>query len=1032
MIYEKNQIKKLTHKMKNMELPYLQLVFEDIASLDFVRHDTMEHHRQMPEDVEWTPIQHSDRWGGPFATMWLKGLLDIPADMAERRMALVSDIDAFECLVFIDGVPRGAFNKEGGVTDPNHSIILLRSDEAGKGSKELAIECYAGTPCLGWQPYENYGKMQVDDKDLIRTYNGVKLCAIRDDVLDFVLNLRLLNQMYEQAAERSYEKGQVLATIMAVFQQVHPYPSEVEESIWRPALQQANEVIRVFFDAGTGQTSGEVGLIGHAHLDTAWLWTVEESKRKCARTFSNALALMDWYPEYTFMQSSALHIAWMQENYPSIFQNMKQRIEEGRYEPNGAVWVECDCNITGGESMIRQFLWGQQYTMKEFGYHADTFWLPDTFGYSAAIPQIMENFGVKYFLTTKMAWNESNHFPYDTFVWRGMDNTPVTVHLTRMDTWPDVENINQYYNALSDKHVSTRKLIAYGYGDGGAGPQYQSVELARRSGALQGCPKSEHTTVSQFMDRIAADPRPLPVWSGELYLELHRGTLTMMHDIKRSNRMAENALRDYEVLAYLTGISQDEALHGWWDTLLRNQFHDILPGTCIPEVYERAVPENYSLVDEVQQTMHDMLDQMSSDEAQVSFVNTLGWERTGQVAITGNQCPKGTKTQDVINVQGDSKTYVLVDIPAMGSRSYPISANSIDTESAFQWNDPVLVTPHLQVKFADDGGIASMIHLSSGREICREGAAPLNTFYLAQDVPDNWDNWDVDPDISIKMHQEMRRVSSQVIADGALQFRIENTYQIGLHSTLRQQMIFYSHTAQVDFETVLDWKERHQYLKVGFDVDVLSPVVRNEIQFGFVERPTHSNTSWDAAKTELCNHKWSDLSEANFGVALFNDCKYAMSCEGSHLMLALHKGGGRPDPGADHGIHQFRYALLPHQGACDAVNVVQPAYEFNMQPIVHPGHIDIASMMTKDADNIIIEAVKKAEDGNGYIVRLYECMRSKTLDVQLTFHDADVSVFQANMMEETLCKLPVVNQSVKLNFRPFEIKTLRIVNPAQS
>lgn len=1032
MIFEKKQIKKLINKLKVLEKPYSTLMFEQIEDLSVIVYDTKEHLRNPPQKVNWKPISKGQTWGGKFQNMWLKTSFCVPERFVGRKIILNSSIDAFECMVYVDNKPIGLFNKDGDVHGGNHSIALLSKSANANERFDISLECYAGTPLLNFHPYDNYGLDDMPEEEYIRTFNGVTACAIREDVVQFLFDLKTLNQLIANLDKDSYRYGEVLSAAFDVYKVVTQYPVDVEEEVWRSAMNKANAVMKEVLSQKNGNSVGSIGLIGHAHLDSAWLWTVEETKRKCARTFSNALSLMDWYPEYTFLQSSALHAAWMKEYYPSIYQDMKRRIAEGRYEPNGTVWVECDCNITGGESMIRQFLFGQRFTMKEFGYKSDTFWLPDTFGYNSAIPQIMQGFGVKYFLTTKMSWNESNKFPYTTFKWKGMDGTSVLVHLNRMDTWPDVESLNNNYKEISDKHVNKSKLISYGYGDGGGGPQYQMLEMSKRVADVDGCPKAKHTTVTKFMNEIEKTQDSLPVWNGELYLELHRGTLTSMHDIKRSNRKAEIALREYEALSVLSYVNDNDLgdksiLRNWWETILLNQFHDILPGTCIPEVYDVAIPQNYKLIDEVSDASKKIVKQFCAEEMGVTIFNSLNWDRTTQVSLDIDGYIKDAKNQRYVDVDGNERLSAALKMPAMSTVSFEIQDIDSSNESAFIYNDDTLLTPFAKIEFGKDGSIKSFVDKKSGRELKNENGANLNTFYVAEDVPMIWDNWDIDPDIIMKLKSDMRLRSRKVVSDGGLQFRIESEYDIADKSTLTQHMVFYSDTPRVDFETKVDWKEKHRLLRVGFDINILSESLRSEIQFGHINRPTHNNTSWDAAKSELCNHRWSDLSENRFGVAILNDCKYGISCKESNIMLSLIKSGCRPDPRGDEGIHRFTYSFLPHDGAFSTQSVIRPAYELNTQPTYCIGKSAVEmSLFEIDTPNIIVESIKPSEDGGGYIIRLYECECSRVCSCKIKFKSKPNEVYIANMLEEIESQVKLDKNEIDISFKPFEIKTLLV------
>jgi alpha-mannosidase len=398
----------------------------------------------------------------------------------------------------------------------------------------------------------------------------------------------------------------------------------------------------------------------------------------------------------------------------------------------------------------------------------------------------------------------------------------------------------------------------------------------------------------------------------------------------------------------------------------------------------------------------------------------------GQVTLDIDKGLEGAVTQKIIDIDGNEKTAAKVSIPSLGTKSYKLSAADNSNKSAFTYVGNTLETPLATVQFDENGAISSFVDKESGRELRRDGGAPLNTFYFAEDVPSMWDNWDIDPDVDMKLHPHMHLASREVVCDGTLQFRIKCEYNIGRKSKLVQHMVFYSDTKRVDFETKVDWHEKHRLLKVGFDIDVLSPTFRNEIQFGYLDRPTHMNTSWEAAKSEVCNHKWSDLSENRFGVAVLNDCKYGISCKGSDMRLSLHKGGCHPDPRGDEGLHYMTYSLLPHDGSFAVENVIRPSYELNVIPTVVKGKFDGSTLFTIDVPNVIVEAIKPAEDVDGYVVRMYECERSAVKSATLTFSKSPSVAYITNMLEEVEEQLDVKNNSIELTFRPFEIKTILI------
>ena len=751
---------------------------------------------------------------------------------------------------------------------------------------------------------------------------------------------------------------------------------------------------------------------------------------------------MEQYPEFVFVQSAPCHAEVVRREYPDIFQRMQQRVAEGRWEPNGGMYVEPDCNIPSGESFVRQFLLGQQATREMFGYTSDAFWQPDVFGYSAALPQIMRGCGIDFFLTTKIAWNDTTRFPYDTFWWKGIDGTAVLSHFNKIHCWPDPQTLTDQFRDLQHKDVEDRRLSAFGYGDGGGGPQFEMLEIARRVEDLEGCPRATYTTISDFMQGIR-DQRgdQLPEFTGELYLELHRGTLTSIAAIKQGNRRAELALRDAEFLCSLvalqTGKYPAETLRDTWKKLLINQFHDILPGSSIPEVNDQAIAEFAECIAEARDLAADALQTLGgkapSKPSSALVANTLSWERTGELSLEG--LPRGLAPADpllchqqVTGVDGRDRLLVAgLDLPPLGAVTLALEHGSDTGPSSFKIGKTTVETPFARVRFDRRGRIVSFIDKSTHRQLVRKGGA-FNELWLGEDVPAAWDNWDIDFDQRFKMEPQDRLISREVVADGPLQLRLRCAYEIGANSHLTQDIVFHATTPRVDFETAVDWREKHKLLKAGFATDLLAPTARHEIQYGHVERPTHRNRPHDRAQFEVCNHRWTDLSETRCGVAILNDSKYGIGVDSGELRLTLLKSGTHPDPRGDAGRHLFSYALLPHDSGFSTESVVRPGYEFNIAPVVHPAppHTpSIDSLLTIDAPNVIVEAVKWAEEGNAFVIRLYEAERSGT-HAEIALGVPVFQVQETNMLEEKAAELACKNGRIRLYFRPFEIKTLKV------
>ncbi|MBQ4353568.1 MAG: alpha-mannosidase [Clostridia bacterium] len=1020
-------ISRTTDKFESVLNLYARRIFKTIAKAeDVYAFETMEHLRLPPELSDMKPITDGANWGGEYANIWLRTSYTVPAEADGKILGAIPDCDAVEVLCFKNGKPSGIINSKNRFIGGEHSAMFISTDAKAGETVDLAFECYAGHTCFGTQPYDNYTLDESKPWDYNHTYRGIRIVVMDTVMRDFVFDLATVLQLAKLPGE-NFAAMKAYECLMNAFPYLIQDTRSADDDEITESAKKIITLLAPALEKGTGDRSrGKVGVIGHSHMDTAWLWPVSETVRKCARTYAQALTLMDMYPEYTFIQSSALHLDWMREYYPAIFEQIKQRVAEGRYEPNGGVWVECDCNVTGGEAMVRQFLYGQRFTKKYLGYLSDSFWLPDTFGYNAAIPQIMQGFGVKYFYTTKMGWNDLNHFPAETFVWRGIDGSEVITHLNRTHFIPDVNNMLSSVRDLTDKHTCDMRLAAYGFGDGGGGPTYAMLEFLKRAKDLDGLPKVENTTISKFMQEVEERRDKLPLYDGELYLELHRGTLTQMHEVKKNNRLAEEALHDLELFNVLSGKAISEKRDEYYKILLKNQFHDILPGTSIPKVYDICVPEMHKLIaDAKADTAAYAAAMTTAAEKKISVYNQLSFDRGDIVVLDGEHTFENRVSQTYTDFDGNVKTVVKTYIPAMSSLVLT-EGEETPVKSLFTAEDNTLLTPFYKVAFDENGYISSLYDLQAEREVKRDGASSLGTLWIGEDMPRSWDNWDIDDDVFRKMHPVTDLLSREVVSDGAVEYRIRSVYKLGRKSSITVDTVFYAGMRRIDFEVKADWAERHQLLKAGFDVNIRSAFVKSEIQFGHIDRPTTRNNTWEEAKFEICNHKWSDLSETRYGVALLNDSKYGLSCEGSDMRLTLHKGGCRPDPFTDMGMHTMTYSLLPHTGAFDAEKVIYPAYELNYKPIVVEGELSVPKLFTVSAPGIICETVKNAEDiENAYVLRLYEAERNAA-NCTLTLPGAKAA-WITDMMEEKKEELVLdKNGNTVLHFKPFEIKTVLV------
>ncbi len=1016
-------IQRTYRKYDNVLERYAAHIFRTIGQAENVLAFATDEHLRLPPAADtMNPIAPGARWGNEYGNLWLHTEVTVPDCADGKILCAIPDAEAVEILCYRDGKPVGIINSKNNFLGAMHSAMFI-SGCARAGEKfALDFECYAGHDCLGCSPYSSYGQDRAQT-NFQKGYHGIRLCILDETFRDFCFDLSTVLQI-ARLPENNFTAIKAHECLMDAFPHLIQDVAYATEEELRACAEKILPILAPALEKHPGgdRSRGYIGLIGHSHMDTAWLWPVSETIRKCARTYSEALTLMDIYPDYTFIQSSALHLDWMREYYPDIFEGIKQKVAEGRYEPNGGVWVECDCNVTGGESMVRQFLYGQRFTQKYLGYRSDAFWLPDTFGYNSAIPQIMQGAGVKYFYTTKMSWSDLNTFPADTFIWRGIDGTEVMTHLNRMHLIPDVPTLNGAVGEIRDKHSNDSRLVAYGYGDGGGGPTYGMLEYMKRVKDLDGMPTIEPTTVSGYMKRLEERRDRLPLYDGELYLEYHRGTLTQMHDVKKNNRLAEIALRNMELFGVLSGKTDRYVRDEFYKTVLKNQFHDILPGTSIPKVYEIAFPEMQKLIADVNDITADCAASLAKEQSgTVSLYNPLSFDRTGVTVLDGELSFAGVKTQSYTDTDGKPRTAVAAAIPAMAAVSLT-AGESAPCESAFKACGNVLETPIYTVTFDKAGYISSLVDKRVNRQVKKASGAALGTLWFGENLCTDYDNWEIEDDIFRKLSAVTDLLSLEVAADGAVEYRVRASYRLSKTSTAVVDTVFYADDPRIDYEVKLDWNEHHALLKAGFDVNIRTAFMKNEIQFGHVERPTTRNTSLEAAKFEVCNHRWTDISESRYGVAVLNDCKYGISVEESDMRLTLQKGCYRPDPVSDNGVHYMTYSLLPHIGAFGAENVVYPAYELNYKPVAVNGVLDIAPLFTVSAPNVICEAVKAAEDSDAFVLRLYECERNQTgCTVEIP---GAKRVTVTNLLEEDGVEIPVTDGKIALEFHPFEIKTI--------
>ena len=1030
-MYDKRLIEQTINKMGKIIDNYEKLIFDKVGEIENPQYMiTKDHLRKVPTE-NLKPLENGMKWGTYLDNLWVIGKVTVTKETEGKKLYALSHAGKGEELFFLNGVPHGIYSwKQFNCTGGAHDAQLI-TDGAKEGDVfDIAFECYAGHWGGGEDRFGKYCMNELSEAEannLNDQYNGIDICTMNEEIKDFVFDIKemiSLNNVLEDVNVEKYRIRRALLKINSIMKQC---PQHFSKEEIMEGVRECLKISRPFFNGKNNKVFGSVGLIGHSHMDSAWLWPYKETIRKCARTFSNALNMMDQYPEYMFIQSSALHIEWMKKYYPDVYNRMKERIKEGRYEPNGGVYVECDCNITSGEFLIRQFLYGQKFTRENFDYTSDCFWLPDTFGYNANIPQIMRGCNTKYFATQKMYSCEVNSPKFETFKWKGIDGSEVMVHYFYGGVNGDCKLVHNTTAEIRHKDSCNMHLAAFGCGDGGGGPSYGVCETTRRAANCDALPEAKYTTVSDFFGEIMNEyGEYLPVYDGELYYEYHRGTLTQMHEVKRKNRLTEFKIRDMEYFLVRDGKTYTEETQEAIKNVLLNQFHDILPGTaiqCVYETFEEEMANNIKIFDsEIDKATNDF----TSDETdKITVFNTLSFDRNDVVVLDGETGIEGHKTQTYVDLKGDTKTAVAgVNIPAFASAVLNKTTAEKSENSVFSYDGKVVKTPFAVVTFDDDGYMESFIDLQSGRELKKPGGTSLGAFITVEDCPQDWDNWNLDYDAMCNFKPVLGAlVSRELVSIGEVELRLRSKFNITKETSLVQDIVFYADSPKVDFHTIVDWNNKHMFLKTGFDLDVHNDFARNEIQYGHIKRPTHKSNSYDLAKFEVCNFKWTDISETQFGVAILNNCKYGISQIDCNLMLSLHKGGTEPTYSGDFGVHEMTYSLLPHNSQFDTDCVIKPSYMLNVPHIVADGAAQLDSYMEVDKSNVIVECIKPAEIiENAFVIRLYEC-ENNAADCTITLPKEVKKVCTSNMIEDIEEEVKIENGKIKASFKPFEIKT---------
>ncbi|NDL59172.1 alpha-mannosidase [Phytoactinopolyspora mesophila] len=962
--------------------------------------------------ADYSPASVGDPWGPPWGTTWFKFTGTVPSEWAGQTVEAVVDLG------FTGGGP--GFTAEGLVYLPDGSAVKglhprsywLRVGEPATGNEEIHFYVEAAANPLIHGPVTPLGDTRTaGDQPLYRLVQA-DLAVFDETVWELCNDLDVLGELMRELPVEQPRRWEILRAIGRALDALDLH------DVGGTAAN-ARELLAPALASPAQASAHQVSAVGHAHIDSAWLWPLRETVRKVARTSSNTVNLMDDYPEFIFAMSQAQQLAWIKEHRPEVYEKVKKKIAEGRFIPVGGMWVEADTNMPGGEAMARQFVHGKRFFAEEFGIETQEVWLPDSFGYSAALPQLVKLSASRYFLTQKISWSTTNPFPHHTFRWEGIDGSRVFTHFPPVDTYNSEftgKEMAHLVRNFRDKGSARRSLVPFGHGDGGGGATREMLARASRLRDLDGSPQVTIESPSSFFTKAEADYPDAPVWVGELYLEYHRGTYTSQVKTKQGNRRSEHLLREAELwaatAAVRTGFSYPyEQLDRIWKTVLLHQFHDILPGSSIAWVHREAADTYAAIADELNRIILDALGALAGEGDRPLVFNGAPHERSG--------------------------------VPAGGARVREDTGADTSVTATEQDGGWIIDNGLLRVVVDANGLVTSVVDHETGRDALVPGQ-PANLLQMHPDLPIQYDAWDIESyyrntvtDLADADLVEIERSGSDVTVRAH-----RSTGRNG--TTLVQSITLRAGSRVVDFDTTVDWHESEMLLKAAFPLDVRAEVSSSETQFGHVKRATHTNTSWEAAKFEICAHRFLHVAEPGWGVALVNDSTYGhdvtrdMRDDGgttTTVRLSLVRAPRFPDPETDQGRHSFRYALVPAAGIGDAV---REGYRINLPEHHIGGGREVQPLLAVDNDDVVVEAVKLADDGSGdVVIRLYESAGGQaTARVTAGFQVG--SAVPTDLLERPFeeatsgAKVTLEGDTVQLRLRPFQIVTLRLGRAAQT
>jgi len=976
-------------------------------------------------DTEWKDYTPGDNWGGDKRTAFFQTEISVPSSFNEKYCVLNLNPGG-EGVLKVNGIYTGGL-------DIKHDVVFL-TDKAVKDEKyKLEIEVYCN-------------EMEVNA--VVHRFPISEFCVLDREIEDVFYDFQCLYDVMETSQTGPEVASFLLLELRKAIKFVDLYETDLK--IFKTGLLEAQKYLfSNVYNSDRFKIEGHLNMIGHSHLDLVYQWDYDEFLRKIGRTHSTVLNMMKEFPDYIFSQSQLKLYEDLKSLYPEIYDRMKNRITEGRWEVIGGMYVEPDCNLISGESLIRQLQVGLGITKDEYGRSSSVCWLPDVFGNAWFIPQILKKAGFKYFITNKpVIWNDTNEFPHNTFWWEGPDGSRILTHLPSThfgsNVNPDVMLMN--WNEYKQKTVCEEAIYNYGYGDGRGGPNRKDVLTSRRYKKCPGIPKSELIHGEDAFKNLEAKVTKIPVWKDEIYLETHRGTYTTQARLKKNNRRSEILYKNAEALSAIASLNgsayPSEKLLEGWKLILKNQFHDILPGSHVRKAFLDSI-NDYDTIFELGESVYNgaINNLVSTKEGNNTFAvfNTLVWERNDCVEFTadasgiknpiiidmrGNEVPS-----QVINKKGDTITIIAAveNIPSYGYKVYKLADGKSMFESPFSASEKRMENKFFKIDFAEDGSISSIFDKSNEKELIAPDDRG-NKFQMFEDVPGKYAAWDIVPTYVDNEFPIPAVEETKIIENGPVRLVLSQNRNF-YKSKIEQKIVIYRNSPKVDFITDIDWAERDRLLKVGFPVDVNSMRASYDISYGYIERPTHGNTSWDAAKFEVSAHMWADLSEGDYGASILNDCKYGYDISGNQMRLTLLKGSQYPDPEADLGHHSFTYSFYPHKGDWRSGETSKRAWELNNQLAAFPvsnGSEAEKSYIDIESDHVMFSALKVTEKDDGLLIRVYEDQNSRG-PVAISL-DRDIKeAFECDLIENELEKAEVKNGKLVFDIKPYEIRTFKLI-----